>query len=158
MPISIQNRQKKERVNRRQLLRWGRQILSLQGCEDGELGIIFVSDRRIRTYNRAYRNHDKPTDVLAFPMREGIGGNLHPTFLGDVMISVETAARDARTAGRPFQEQIRILLIHGILHLMGYDHERSAVEARRMRRQEGILLNALNAPLPNSTGCDGFMG
>ncbi len=146
MPISIQNRQRKERVDRKLALQWGRRILSLQGCKEGELGLVFVTDRQIRTYNRIYRNKDKPTDVLAFPMLEGVGGDLHPTFLGDVMISLETAARDARVAGRPFEEQVKILLIHGILHLMGYDHERSAAEAGRMRRREKVLLRVLNAP------------
>src|SRR3990167_2986326 len=139
MRISIQNKQKRYRINRKKVLQWARRILMLQKFDQAELGLLLVNDRQIRVYNRDYRKQDKPTDVLAFPMLEGIGGNLHPYFLGDVMISLETAQKEAAEFGRSLPDQILVLLIHGILHLLGYDHERGSQEARRMRRRERLL-------------------
>jgi len=115
----------------------------MQKVDQAEIGIILVNDRQIRTYNREYRKKDKPTDVLSFPMREGIGGDLHPHFLGDVMISLETSAEEAKQYGRSRREQLLILLIHGILHLLGYDHERSPIEERRMQRREKLLFKQI---------------
>lgn len=141
--VTLQNRQKKYRLNRKKVLQWTRRILSLQRFESAEIGLVFVNDRQIREYNRTYRNRDKATDVLSFSMREGEGGDLHPEFLGDVMISLETAEKEAALFGRAVPEQLLVLLIHGILHLIGYDHERSSKEARRMQRREKILFDDL---------------
>jgi rRNA maturation RNase YbeY len=85
------------------------------------------------------------TDVLAFAMREAPGP--HSTLLGDVVISVPRAAKQAAEQGYPVKHELAVLLIHGILHLLGYDHERSAPEARRMRRKERALLLAV-MPIP----------
>lgn len=82
--------------------------------------------------NRRYRGKDKPTDVLSFPLAD----NLQPWLLGDVVISVETAARQAQRRGHTLPDELQTLLIHGILHLLGYDHEVSRREAIRMRRKE----------------------
>lgn len=142
MRILIQNRQRKYRINRRKVLQWTRGALSIQKY-DGEVGLVFVNDRQIQVYNRDYRKKDQPTNVLAFPMLEGAGGRLHPGFLGDVMISLERADEEARLYGRSYPEHLLILLIHGLLHLLGYDHERSPQEARRMQRREKVLFKAL---------------
>ena len=115
----------------------------MQKIDQAEMGIILVNDRQIRTYNREYRKKDKPTDVLSFPMREGIGGELHPHFLGDVMISLERSAEEADQYGRSRRAQLLILLIHGTLHLLGYDHERSPKEERRMQRREKLLFKRI---------------
>jgi len=85
--------------------------------------------------NRQYRGKAATTDVLSFPMREGSFASLSPHLLGDVVISAETADRQARAAGRPLQDELTALLIHGILHLLGYDHQTPS-EARRMKRLE----------------------
>lgn len=138
----MQNRQRTYPVNQKNLLRWARQILSLQKL-DAEMGIILVNNRQIRVYNRDYRKKDHPTDVLSFPMREGVGGELHPDFLGDVMISLERSAEEAILYGRSRREQLLILLIHGVLHLLGYDHERSPKEERRMQRRERLLFKRI---------------
>ncbi|MBI3805538.1 MAG: rRNA maturation RNase YbeY [Nitrospirae bacterium] len=143
MQIFIQNKQRTHRINQRNISKWLRQILLLQKCEKAEIGVIFVNDRQIRTYNRDYRRKDKPTDVLSFSMREGMGGALHPEFLGDVMISLERSAEEASMYGRAPNEQLLILLIHGVLHLLGYDHERSSQEARRMQRREHLLFKRI---------------
>lgn len=139
----MQNRQRTYPVNQKNLLRWARQILSLQKLDHAEMGIILVNNRQIRVYNRDYRKKDQPTDVLSFPMREGVGGELHPDFLGDVMISLERSAEEAILYGRSRREQLLILLIHGVLHLLGYDHERSPKEERRMQRRERLLFKRI---------------
>jgi len=91
-----------------------------------------VPDREIHALNRQYRHKDKPTDVLSFPLADEV----QPSLLGDVVISLETAARQARRRRHSLREEIQILLIHGILHLLGYDHEVSRSEAIRMHRKE----------------------
>ena len=89
-------------------------------------------DSEIHTLNRQYRGKDQPTDVLSFPLADAV----QPSLLGDVVISVETAARQAQRRGHSFREELQILLIHGILHLLDYDHEVSRREAIRMHRKE----------------------
>ncbi|MEK7854173.1 MAG: rRNA maturation RNase YbeY, partial [candidate division NC10 bacterium] len=87
------------------------------GCPEAEVGCLLVTDHRIRALNRRYRGEDHPTDVLAFPQGEGGGPPGHPGLLGDVVISVETAARQAARAGHSLEREVALLLIHGILHL-----------------------------------------
>jgi rRNA maturation RNase YbeY len=99
----------------------------------------------MRRLNRQYRRIDRSTDVLAFPMRESRGPA--SSLLGDVVISLHTAARQALAERQSLDHQVAILLIHGIVHLLGFDHERGQKEARRMHRKERALLNAL-MPLP----------
>ena len=98
----------------------------------------------MRRLNRDYRGKYRPTDVLSFSLLEGEGAGISAA-IGDVVISVETAARQARENGFTLREEIDRLLVHGILHLVGYDHERGAAEARRMRRKERECLSALGA-------------
>ncbi len=161
MNVVVDNRQKKYPVNREEFLCWAQGLLQLQKLPNGTLGIVFVNDRQIRRYNREFRKQDRSTDVLSFSMREssedcessedretcgdreGERTDLHPEFLGDVMISIETARREALLWGRTEREHLLALLIHGTLHLMGYDHERSEKEAERMKRRERILLRRL---------------
>lgn len=93
--------------------------------------------------NREYRQVDAPTDVLAFPLWEGEFGEIHPELLGDVVISAPTAqvmSRDHHCSGAAILD---LLLVHGILHLVGYDHERDAGEARRMKDKSLELLRML---------------
>lgn len=112
-------------------------ILSDLGCPTSELSIAIVGDRAMRLLNRDYLGKDRPTNVISFSMREGEFGAVNPELLGDVVISVDTAAREAEEAGVTFWERLVFLLMHGILHLAGYDHERSGEdEARRMEARE----------------------
>ena len=117
----------------------GRRTLSALGCPEAELGCLLVSDRRIRALNRRYRGEDYPTDVLAFPQGEGGGPPGHPGLLGDVVISVETAARQAARAGHSLEREAALLLIHGILHLLGHDHGEEEERAKMWKAQEEIL-------------------
>jgi len=97
----------------------------------------------MRTLNRKYRGKDRTTDVLSFAFREGAFGNLQRQVLGDIVISLPTAGRQARQAGETLNRELDRLLVHGLLHLLGYDHERGEREARRMRRREKRLLESL---------------
>ncbi len=99
--------------------------------------VLLVDDAAIRDLNRTYRGVDTPTDVLAFPMREGRFGRLLPDLLGDVVISVETARRHAGAG--VLRAELALLLVHGILHLVGYDHHEPAARQRMWRKQRAIL-------------------
>src|SRR5688500_4762899 len=120
-------------------------ILSAVGEPNAALSVELIGDRRMRRLNAQYRDRDMTTDVLAFAMREAPGP--HSTLLGDVVISVPRAAKQAAEQGHPVKHELAVLLIHGILHLLGYDHERGAPEARRMRRKERALFLAV-MPIP----------
>jgi len=107
------------------------------GCPEAELSVSIVGDRSIRVLNRDYLGRDKATNVISFAMQEGEFGALNPQLLGDVVISADTAAREAEEAGEPFWSRLSFLLLHGILHITGYDHERSGeAEAARMEERE----------------------
>ena len=101
----------------------------------GSVTVALVSDRRVRRLNRTYRHKDQATDVLSFPAGE-------PDQLGDVVIASGVARRHARRAGHPLQTEIRVLALHGLLHLLGYDHEiddgRMARLEARLRRRGGL--------------------
>lgn len=119
-------------------------ILSVSGCPDAQLSILLVDDAGIQELNRDYLGKDRPTNVISFAMREGEGSDVQPDLLGDVVISAETAARDAAEAGVSFESELYFLLLHGILHLLGYDHERgTAAEAVLMEAREREIFTQL---------------
>ena len=101
---------------------------------------MLVDDPRIAELNQAYLNHQGPTNVISFPMREGEDGDLHPELLGDVVISMDTCAREAEMGEIPMERRFYELLIHGILHLFGYDHVHSEAEAEVMESKSRELL------------------
>jgi probable rRNA maturation factor len=107
-----------------------------------ELSVVLCDDATIHTLNRDYRRKDKPTDVLAFALREGPGGHLAGDLLGDVIISLDTATRQAKERAIATRDEVRMLLAHGLLHLLGWDH-RTDAEDRRMRAETDRLLAAL---------------
>ncbi|HXX35291.1 MAG TPA: rRNA maturation RNase YbeY [Thermodesulfobacteriota bacterium] len=109
------------------------------GLLDAELSVLLVDDTRIRDLNRRYLNRDKPTNVLAFPMREGEFSTLHPNLLGDLVISVETARRQSDRFGLNEMEMVILLMVHGILHLIGYEHEGTKKGAREMSLKQKEL-------------------
>jgi probable rRNA maturation factor len=150
MPVHMQSQVRCVRFDQARLDRLARAILSDVGEASAELGILFVGDQRMRGLNRRYRGKDRTTDVLAFAMREAPDSSAG--LLGDVVIAVPTAARQAKQGQRSLDEELTVLLIHGILHLCGYDHERSEKEARRMHRRERMILRSL-ARLPKRAGC-----
>ncbi|MCS6296005.1 MAG: rRNA maturation RNase YbeY [Nitrospira sp.] len=120
-------------------------ILQSIGEREALLSLEIVGDVRMRRLNRTFRHRDKTTDVLAFATREGPGPP--SSLLGDVVISLPQAIRQARRHQRGIDHEIVVLLIHGMLHLCGYDHERSETEARRMARRERAVLRGIG-PIP----------
>ena len=110
---------------------------------DAEVSVLLIGDGGMRTLNRRYRGKDRTTDVLSFPLREGKFSRVQPHLLGDIVISVPAAARQAKAAGETLLNEIDRLLVHGFLHLLGYDHERGEVEARRMEARERRLRGTL---------------
>ena len=124
-------------------------ILSASACsENVQTAVIFVSDRKIRELNRTYRGIDKPTDVLSFPAGTD-DPFADPNELGDVIISLQTAQRQAAERGIDPDEEIARLVIHGLLHLMGHDHHEPA-ETRAMRAKERKLLKVALEELSRS--------
>ena len=113
----------------------------------GELAIAIVTDARMRALNRGYRQADYATDVLSFgsgSVGPKVRGSEGPTFLGDIVMAKGVALRQAREAGHSYQTELRVLALHGLLHLLGYDHEnrndrgRMARVEARLRRQGGL--------------------
>jgi len=120
-------------------------LLASVGAPASEISIEFVGDTRMRRLNRDYREKDRTTDVLAFACREA-GGPASP-MLGDVVVSVPAAMRQAVSLEHSLNEELVRLLVHGLLHVVGYDHERGEKEARRMRGKAEKLFEAIK-PLP----------
>lgn len=147
MCISIQCRLKSVSVREAALRRvTGKLLWLLDEAEaEVEVCIALVGDTRMRRLNRTYRNKDRTTDVLAFAYRE-VKPDVAP-LLGDVVISIPAARRQAKACSHSLDEEVLRLLIHGVLHLAGYDHERSRQQARRMQRKETELFETLT-PLP----------
>jgi probable rRNA maturation factor len=146
MPVHMQSQVRRITFDQARLKRSARAILADVGEPSSELAVLFVGDRRMRGLNRRYRGKDRTTDVLAFAMREACVPYVScrtSTMLGNVVISVPTAWRQATEAGRSLDEELAWLLVHGILHLCGYDHERSEKEARRMYRRERMILRSI---------------
>jgi rRNA maturation RNase YbeY len=144
MAVSVTTRDCRAAALAARLGRSGRRLLRALGRADAELSVLLVSDRVMRRLNREWRGKDRTTDVLSFSQQEG-PGQAPTTLLGDVVISVATARRQAAERGDALGLEGERLLIHGVLHLLGYDHERSAAEARRMQRRERQLARALES-------------
>ena len=114
------------------------------GYPDSELSVAIVGDRSIRRINRQYLGRDKATNVISFAMQEGEFAGMNPQALGDVVISAATCAREAEEGEITFASRLHFLLLHGILHLAGYDHERSGeAEAKRMEKKEREIVTRL---------------
>ncbi len=117
-------------------------VLSGLDCHDKELSILLIDDNGIAKLNQQYLGKTGPTNVLAFPMAETPDSD-DSIMLGDVVISIDTAMRESEKLDEPFTQTIFRLLIHGILHLLGYDHTLSPDEETRMQREEERLLKLI---------------
>ena len=113
------------------------------GSPDGELSILLLDDPQIAVLNKDYLQREGPTNVIAFPMQEGAFAEINPDLLGDVVISLETAAKEGLAVGVSMEDRLKELMIHGILHLFGYDHEISETEAGRMEAKSRELLEQI---------------
>ncbi|HSI04073.1 MAG: rRNA maturation RNase YbeY [Myxococcota bacterium] len=139
MSVIIDNQARDRRVSVRDLSRKAKQVLAGIGFEDAELSLVLTDDATIHGLNRQWRDKDKPTDVLSFPQADFERTRV----LGDVIISVETAARQAPKFGNDLKAELDRLLVHGILHLVGHDHVHGGTQARKMKREEERLLRLL---------------
>src|SRR4030066_218846 len=139
MKIWIRNQQKLIPLDSGKIRRAAQRILTELGFLEAELSLLFVNDPQIQALNRKHLRRDKPTNVLAFPMREGEFSTLHPNLLGDLAISVETARRQSDRFGLSEMEMVILLMIHGILHLLGYEHEGTQKGAREMTAKQKEL-------------------
>ncbi len=145
----ILNRQRTARLTRRPLELFLRRVWDELGLEGTEVTICLVSDAEITRMNASFRGKKGPTDVLSFPAAEnrrpfrikrGRRGLIKNRYLGDVAISPATAGRNAKTYGRTLGNEIRILILHGVLHLLGYDHETDRGEMDRLERKLRLRL------------------
>jgi probable rRNA maturation factor len=132
LSVVLLNRQRRRRVARARVTRLLEGAASALGVS-GEVAVVITGDRAVRTLNARYRGKDKPTDVLSFPGPQAEGD------LGDIVVSLDTAARNARSEGRTLSAEVDVLALHGFLHLLGYDHETDhgemdRLEARLRRR------------------------
>jgi probable rRNA maturation factor len=130
-----------EGVSGLELRRRARMMLDALEVGDAELSVVLTGDATIQELNRAYRGKNRPTDVLAFAQREGPLGHLAGQLLGDVILSVPTARRQARAHRRNLLSELTMLLAHGVLHLLGWDHDTPATD-QRMRRETARLCAA----------------
>jgi probable rRNA maturation factor len=151
LKVYIDNRQKAVKVPS------GLRLLVRRSCNatlvsekfegSAEVNVTFVDDAQIKELNSNYRHIDKATDVLSFPMGENGKYDKDPDtgayVLGDIVISLETAQRQADTYGNSLQEETTFLTVHSMLHLLGYDHVNGGIEAMRMRDREQTILKAL---------------
>ena len=145
--VSVLNRQDHVPVDRRKIGAAARRILKTLGYEGYELTVVLADDREITRLNRQYFRRNRPTNVISFPMMDDSPLSLRSRILGDVVISAETARRDAGEAGEKAEDEILFLMIHGILHLAGYDHEGSVAERRKMEAKEREFFEGLNPHL-----------
>ena len=144
MGVLIDNQQSKYKISLKKIRQKAQTILNALGKPDGELSILIVDNSRIGELNEKYLNRVGPTNVIAFPMQEGRFSSISPHLLGDVVISVEIAAKEGKSFGISLEERFIQLLVHGILHLLGYDHEKTDQEAEKMEQKSEELLELIN--------------
>jgi probable rRNA maturation factor len=132
------------RVERAEIVRRARAMMNALQLKNEEISIVLTGDEQIRNLNKIYRMKDRATDVLAFAQREGEHASLAGDLLGDVIVSVPTASRQANANRRDLLEEITMLVAHGILHLLGWDHD-TAAKDKRMRAETDRLCEAASA-------------
>lgn len=145
--IYYRNDVRRSGVDGRALVTTARRLLAAVGEDRAALSLSLVGDDAIRSLNQHYRGKDKATDVLSFPLHDEPDEAARERLLGDVVISVDTARRQAAAYDAPLQREIYRLLIHGLLHLKGHDHA-GVAQRRVMEREERRLADAIALPWP----------
>jgi probable rRNA maturation factor len=140
-------------VDGRALVATAQKLLAAAGVRGSSLSLTLVADDAMRGLNREYRGKDRPTDVLSFALAADAPNGFHPgeRLLGDIVISVDRAREQAAGYAAPQQREIYRLLIHGLLHVLGHDHEAPA-QRRAMEREERRLADVIGLPWPYSRG------
>jgi probable rRNA maturation factor len=144
MDIALRDLQNTIRINPRRLRRLALKVLGREGIRKADLSIVFVTSQKMRALNRRYHRRDYTTDVLAFNLKidpKKISDKKH--IEGEIIISTATALRNARLYKTAVDRELALYVVHGILHLLGYDDHRSS-DIRRMRRKEQELLDLLD--------------
>lgn len=142
MNILITDKQSRFTIDPDDLRRKAQKILDMMNSAGRELSVLIVDDIEMTELNRNYLGRDRPTNVIAFPMQEGAFSQINPGLLGDVVISSDTAYRESREGGIDFETRFLELLVHGILHLLGYDHEQSEADAAVMEEKSEMIMSA----------------
>ena len=137
MKLDIQNLQNIAKIDKNKIIKCAGHVLNALGENEAELSLVLVNDMYIRNLNWKYRRKDSATDVLAFPMRDSRG--LSGVILGDVVISVETAKKEAKKRKKDFQDELDLYFVHGILHLLGYDDEKPHARKKMKLKEQEIL-------------------
>ena len=144
MKIQIENKQTIIKIQRRKIRSTVLKLLKIMDCSNKELSISFVDDNQIKQLNKHYLQRDHSTNILSFSLQEGEYGNINPDILGDIVISAETAQRDAITGDLSLSEEIDFLIIHGLLHLLGFNHENTTkTQTIKMQMKESELFGML---------------
>jgi probable rRNA maturation factor len=138
-------------VSRRHVTAWARAMLAALQLEDSEWSIVLTGDDQIQNLNRMYRDKDRPTDVLAFSQHEGLAMAGGRRLLGDVIVSVPTARRQAAAARKDLAAELQMLLAHGLLHLLGWDHDTDARDRRMRRETERLCREARGNAAPRAS-------
>ncbi len=168
MPVYVSTlpQDKNFEINLEELKKFAKKLLEAVGRKDLELSLVFTDDETIKALNREWRQKDKPTDVLSFPQdfpdrsfrrdsntpEEDLKGALEQCkncrVLGDIVISVDTARRQAEDFGWSLEDELKRLILHGFVHLLGFDHEKSSFDEERFRRLEELLLDRIGHGKP----------
>ena len=144
MKTLIENRQRLVKLDLRRIRRTVREAAKHLGCPEREVSLLFVDNEAISEINRQYLNRPGPTNVISFSQTEGDFGHITPLLLGDIVISAERAVSDAQAGNLDVNDEIDFLVIHGLLHLLGYNHEGSDErEAMQMREMENEIFKKL---------------
>ncbi|MFP3999088.1 MAG: rRNA maturation RNase YbeY [Desulfobacterales bacterium] len=145
MEVLITNRQNFCRISEERIRKTASALLEALGKTGAELSLLIVDNEQIAEINKTYLYRTGPTNVIAFPMGDSGFNEIQPELLGDIVISVETADKEASNAGYCMEERFTELLIHGILHLLGYDHETNEQDAKQMNEKSDELMAYLKA-------------
>ena len=144
MGVLIDNQYNRLEIPLSRIEQTAQAILDALDFPEGELSILIVDDSQIAHLNEQYLNRIGPTNVIAFPMHEGRFSSLSPQLLGDVVISAETAEKEGQLAGIDSENRFFELLIHGVLHLFGYDHENDPKDALKMEKKSRELFRSIS--------------
>ncbi|MDH5405982.1 MAG: rRNA maturation RNase YbeY [Candidatus Aminicenantes bacterium] len=147
MEVLVKSHLQKPRIAPNKIKELTKRILRLLRVQADEVSVVFVSDEEMRHYNQTYRNVPEPTDVLSFPL-EGLTPEGRRN-LGDIIISLETASRQAEELGHSLEREVKILLVHGLIHLLGYDH---TTDQGEMEAKEREVLKSLEEDSQPSSG------
>lgn len=144
MEIDVRNKCKSNIITTHRLKKITNNVLKLvldeKGFSSAEVSVVYVDDAEMKNLNKRYRGATKSTDVLAFPMNEGKFAAINPDLLGDIVVSVPTARKQAEMREHSLERELTVLLIHGLLHLLGYDHVTGKEEAAMQELEQEYLM------------------